>query len=47
MFVVDKFDKMLWEDVCKEMVEEKGFVLEIVDKIGKYVVFKGKWDLFE
>nr|CDP23296.1 Putative mitochondrial histidyl-tRNA synthetase precursor [Podospora anserina S mat+] len=44
---VDKLDKMPWEDVRKEMVEEKGLAPEIADKIGKYVVLKGKRDLLE
>ncbi|KAK5663364.1 hypothetical protein OQA88_3792 [Cercophora sp. LCS_1] len=44
---VDKLDKMPWEDVRKEMVEEKRLDPEIADKIGKYVVLKGKRDLLE
>ena len=42
---VDKLDKMPWEDVRKEMTEEKGLAGEIADKIGTYVVQKGKQDL--
>ncbi|KAK4173583.1 putative mitochondrial histidyl-tRNA synthetase precursor [Triangularia setosa] len=44
---VDKLDKMPWEDVRKEMVEEKGLAPEVADKIGKYVVLKGKRELLE
>ncbi|KAK4185524.1 hypothetical protein QBC35DRAFT_454182 [Podospora australis] len=44
---VDKLDKMPWADVRKEMVEEKGLAPEVADKIGKYVVLKGKRDLLE
>jgi histidyl-tRNA synthetase len=42
---VDKLDKMPWEDVRKEMTEEKGLAGEVADKIGAYVVQKGKQDL--
>jgi histidyl-tRNA synthetase len=42
---VDKLDKMPWEDVRKEMTEEKGLSGEIADKIGGYVVQKGQKDL--
>lgn len=38
---VDKLDKMPWEDVRKEMTEEKGLEPEIADKIGQYVNKKG------
>ncbi|KAG6114737.1 hypothetical protein E4U14_001297 [Claviceps sp. LM454 group G7] len=34
---VDKLDKMSWEDVKKEMVEEKGLETEVADRIGEYV----------
>ncbi|KAK0731651.1 histidyl-tRNA synthetase-like protein [Lasiosphaeris hirsuta] len=44
---VDKLDKMSWEDVRKEMVEEKGLDPAIADKIGKWVVLKGQRDLLE
>ncbi|KAK4166706.1 putative mitochondrial histidyl-tRNA synthetase precursor [Cladorrhinum sp. PSN259] len=44
---VDKLDKMPWEDVRKEMVDEKGLAPEAADKIGQYVVLKGKRDLLE
>jgi len=42
---VDKLDKMPWEDVRKEMTEEKGLAPEVADKIGQYVVKKGGRDL--
>src|SRR4051794_33907163 len=32
---VDKLDKMPWEDVRKEMVDDKGLDPAIADKIGK------------
>ena len=42
---VDKLDKMPWEDVKKEMTEDKGLAEEAADKIGEYVVQKGQRDL--
>lgn len=42
---VDKLDKSPWEEVRKEMTEEKGLEPEIADKIGEYVVLKGQRDL--
>ncbi|KAK3995415.1 putative mitochondrial histidyl-tRNA synthetase precursor [Cladorrhinum sp. PSN332] len=44
---VDKLDKMPWADVRKEMVDEKGLAPEAADKIGQYVILKGKRDLLE
>ncbi|TGZ84144.1 histidyl-tRNA synthetase [Ascodesmis nigricans] len=44
---VDKLDKMPWEDVKKEMTEEKGLPEEIADKIGQYVLKKGGRDLLK
>lgn len=44
---VDKLDKMPWEDVRKEMVDEKGLDPTVADKIGKWVVLKGQRDLLE
>ncbi|RPB20261.1 histidyl-tRNA synthetase [Terfezia boudieri ATCC MYA-4762] len=38
---VDKLDKLPWEDVKKEMTEEKGLDPSVADKIGDYVVKKG------
>ena len=42
---VDKLDKMSWEDVKKEMTDEKGLDVEVADKIGAYVIQKGQKDL--
>ncbi|KAK9324270.1 hypothetical protein V1517DRAFT_318241 [Lipomyces orientalis] len=44
---VDKLDKMPWEDVKKEMTEEKNLPVEAADKIGEYVKLKGGVDLLE
>ncbi|KJZ77835.1 Histidine--tRNA ligase [Hirsutella minnesotensis 3608] len=38
---VDKLDKMSWEDVKKEMVEEKGLAEDVADRIGQYVRHSG------
>ncbi|KAL1505388.1 hypothetical protein ABEB36_004966 [Hypothenemus hampei] len=42
---VDKLDKLSWEEVRKEMVEEKGLSEDIADKIGEYVKLNGKSEL--
>lgn len=42
---VDKLDKLPWDEVRKEMVDEKGLEGEIADKIGLWVVKKGGLDL--
>lgn len=42
---VDKLDKLPWEEVRKEMTEEKGLPGDVADKIGEYVVQKGQKDL--
>ncbi|KAL7318600.1 Cytoplasmic and mitochondrial histidine tRNA synthetase [Mucor circinelloides] len=34
---VDKLDKLPWEDVKKEMVQEKGLAEDVADRIGDYV----------
>jgi len=39
---VDKLDKMSWEDVRKEMVDDKGLAPEAADRIHKYVVVKSR-----
>ncbi|KAM7417037.1 hypothetical protein PAMA_016919 [Pampus argenteus] len=44
---VDKMDKMSWEDVKKEMVNEKGLSEEVADQIGEYVRMQGGMDLAE
>lgn len=31
-----------WEDVRKEMIDEKGLAADVADRIGEYVKFKGK-----
>jgi len=38
---VDKLDKATWEEVRKEMVEQKGLNPEVADKIEKFVMLKG------
>lgn len=42
---IDKLDKSPWEEVKKEMVDEKGLSEEVADKIGEYVRLNGKQDL--
>lgn len=42
---VDKLDKMPWEDVRKEMTDEKGLDGAIADRIGQYVLKKGGREL--
>lgn len=44
---VDKLDKSPWEEVRKEMVEEKGLSDECADKIGEFVRLSGKQVLIE
>ena len=44
---VDKLDKLPWQEVKKEMVEEKGLPEEVADKIKGYVTLKGRRDLLE
>jgi len=44
---VDKLDKSPWEDVRKEMVEEKNLSEEAADKIGQYVRMKGATELVD
>ncbi|KAH9994154.1 hypothetical protein F4779DRAFT_218767 [Xylariaceae sp. FL0662B] len=44
---VDKLDKLPWADVRKEMIEEKGLDGDVADRIGGWVVLKGKKDLLE
>ncbi|XP_057335316.1 histidine--tRNA ligase isoform X2 [Microplitis mediator] len=44
---VDKLDKSPWEDVRKEMIEEKQLDGEIADKIGGYVSKRGDAKLIE
>lgn len=42
---VDKLDKNSWEEVKKEMVEEKGLDEHIADKVGRYVSLSGGMEL--
>lgn len=44
---VDKLDKLPWADVRKEMTEEKGLDGDVADRIGEWVVLKGKHELLE
>jgi len=44
---VDKLDKSPWEEVRKEMVEEKGLEPAAADRIGEYVCLSGGLELIE
>ncbi|XP_050307999.1 histidine--tRNA ligase, cytoplasmic isoform X2 [Anthonomus grandis grandis] len=44
---VDKLDKSPWEDVRKEMVEEKGLSEEVADRIGEFVKLNGREELVD
>ncbi|XP_055624233.1 histidine--tRNA ligase, cytoplasmic isoform X2 [Toxorhynchites rutilus septentrionalis] len=44
---VDKLDKTPWEEVRKEMIDEKGLDGEIADRIGEYVRLSGAMDLVD
>ncbi|CAL4177608.1 unnamed protein product, partial [Meganyctiphanes norvegica] len=44
---VDKLDKTPWEDVRKEMVDDKGLDPNVADLIGEYVKLSGGEDLIE
>ncbi|KAJ3083102.1 Cytoplasmic and mitochondrial histidine tRNA synthetase [Quaeritorhiza haematococci] len=44
---VDKLDKMSWEDVKKEMTQEKGLAEDVADRIGEYVKLRGGRELCE
>ncbi|KAF8936203.1 histidyl-tRNA synthetase [Dissophora ornata] len=44
---VDKLDKLPWDEVRKEMTEEKGLDPEAADRIGEYVQLKGGEELLE
>ncbi|KAI8581388.1 hypothetical protein K450DRAFT_279165 [Umbelopsis ramanniana AG] len=44
---VDKLDKLPWEDVRKEMVQDKGLAPESADQIGEFVKLKGGKDLLD
>ncbi|CAG8459099.1 11095_t:CDS:10 [Diversispora eburnea] len=44
---VDKLDKLPWEEVKREMTEEKNLNPDIADRIGEYVKLKGGRELLE
>uniref|UniRef100_A0A182K260 histidine--tRNA ligase n=1 Tax=Anopheles christyi TaxID=43041 RepID=A0A182K260_9DIPT len=44
---VDKLDKTPWDEVRREMVEEKGLAEETVDRIGEYVTLNGGAELVD
>ena len=44
---VDKLDKSPWEEVRKEMVEEKGLNEEVADKIWEFVQLRGARDILD
>ncbi|KAK6332821.1 Cytoplasmic and mitochondrial histidine tRNA synthetase [Orbilia brochopaga] len=44
---VDKLDKSPWEEVRKEMTEQKGLDPDVADKIGAFVLKKGSRELLE
>jgi len=44
---VDKLDKSPWEEVRREMTEEKGLDGEVADRIGEFVVQKGNEELLQ
>ena len=44
---VDKLDKSPWEEVRKEMVDEKGLMPEVADKVWEFVQRKGGRDVLE
>lgn len=44
---IDKLDKTPWEDVRKEMTEEKGLKEDVADKIGELVKLNGSSELIE
>ncbi len=45
---VDKLDKEPWSEVCREMVEDKGLAVDVAERIGEFVVLKGKpWEMYK
>ncbi|CAG8467717.1 4455_t:CDS:10 [Acaulospora colombiana] len=44
---VDKLDKLPWEEVRREMTEDKGLDPDVADRIGGYVKLKGDRELLE
>jgi histidyl-tRNA synthetase len=44
---VDKLDKEPWEEVKREMVEDKGLKPDVADQIGTFVLQKGEpWEMY-
>lgn len=44
---IDKLDKEPWSEVRREMVEDKGLAGDVADRIGEFVVLKGKpWEMY-
>ena len=44
---VDKLDKEPWSEVRREMVEDKGLAVDVAERIGEFVVLKGKpWEMY-
>ncbi|KAI7853156.1 histidyl-tRNA synthetase [Circinella umbellata] len=44
---VDKLDKLPWEEVKREMIEERGLESHVADKIGHYVKLQGGQELLD
>ena len=45
---VDKLDKEPWEEVKREMTEDKGLKPEVADRIGEFVLQKGEpWSMYK
>lgn len=42
---VDKLDKLPWAEVRREMTEDKGLAADVADRIGEWVVHRGKREL--
>ena len=38
---IDKLDKQPWEEVCEELIEEKGIAKEVADRLGPIVQNRG------
>jgi histidyl-tRNA synthetase len=39
---IDKLDKQPWEEVCEELIEEKGIAKEVADRLGPIVQNRGE-----
>uniref|UniRef100_A0A182XVD5 histidine--tRNA ligase n=1 Tax=Anopheles stephensi TaxID=30069 RepID=A0A182XVD5_ANOST len=44
---IDKLDKTPWDEVRREMIEQKGLDRESIDRISPYVAMKGGLDFFK